>query len=94
MTKYEKMEDYEVTYFNTNKGLLRMACCDCGLVHTIGILMKGNKHENLAGAKLKKYEVGMVFVKEPKSTAQLRRHDYGYLQNPGKRDKYKLIKKG
>lgn len=90
MTRYIKREDYEVMYINSNDDILRLACCDCGMVHTIGVLMRGNKHERLAKAKLKKYEVGMVFVSEPRCTAQLRRYNYGHLQNPIKKDKYKL----
>ena len=90
MTKYTKMENYEVTYINTNKEVWRFACCDCGLVHTIGALVKGNKHEKRARAKLKKYEVGLVYIREPRSTAQLRRHSYGYLQSPNKKDRYEL----
>ena len=92
MTKYTKLANDEGYCINSNEECLRLACCDCGMVHTYVFIMKGNKHEKLAGVSVKKHEVIPVIRSEPRATAQLRRHSYGYLHNPEKGDKYKLIK--
>ncbi len=94
MTKYTKLNNNEGQLINSNKECLRLACCDCGMVHTYVFIMKGNKHEKLAGVSLKKNEVIPVIRSEPRATAQLRRHKYGYLQKPTKKDKYKIVKSG
>jgi hypothetical protein len=93
MTKYPKLADNEGFRINSNKDVLRMACCSCGMVHTFVFIMKGNKHEKYAGVTLRKHEVVPVIRSEPRATAQLRRHNYGYLQKPTKKDKYKLVRR-
>jgi len=96
-SKYEKMEDYDI-FVMKQKGILKLACCDCGSVHTHAFLIKGNYHYKLAVKQhgkeiLKSNEIGICIVKEERSTAQLRRHKYGHLQRPIKKDKYKLVKR-
>lgn len=96
MTKYTKHEDNEVLIMGLDD-TLRLACCDCGLVHSHAILFKGSYHYKEAKKQngkdfLKDGEVGISTKSEPRRTAQLRRHGYGYLQHPTKRDKYKLIR--
>jgi hypothetical protein len=43
------------------KGVLDLACCDCGLVHTISLEIKGE-------------EIAFKFIRNERSTAQIRRH--------------------
>ncbi len=93
MTKYPKLADNEGFRINSNKDVLRIACCDCGAVHTFVFIMKGNKHEKLAGVTLRKNEIVPIIRSEPRATAQLRRHGYGYLQKPTKKDKYELVRR-
>lgn len=37
MSDYHQLEDGEPLVFNPQKMSLKMACCDCGLVHTVEI---------------------------------------------------------
>lgn len=95
-TKYEKLEDDDV-YIMKQSHILRFACCDCGLVHTHAFLIRDNSHYKRAKKQngrdfLKKNEIGISVKRERGSTAQLRRHDYGYLQRPIKSDRYKLVR--
>lgn len=94
MTKYPKLEDNEGIRINSNKDTLKIACCSCGMVHSHIFAIQGNKHEKLIDVPLRKHEIAVIFVGEPRATAQLRRHNYGYLQKPTKRDKYKLVRRG
>lgn len=93
MTKYTKLANDEGYIIDSNEERLRLACCDCGMVHTYVFIMKGNKHEKLAGVSLKKNEVIPIIRSEPRATAQLRRHEYGYLHNPVEGDKYRIMRK-
>ena len=73
MTKYIKRQDYEEFFTNyKNKEILRLACCDCGLVHSFAFHM---------------YRGGMLGIaakRENRATGQLRRHKYGNLFKEGK----------
>jgi len=80
MTKYNKFEDGEGRLVNTEEETLKIACCDCGLVHYQGITIKDDKHV-ITGWK-----------RDERATAQLRRHNYGNLQQNRKQDKYRLSK--
>ena len=78
MTKYPKLQDCEPIIFERGR-ILRLACCDCGLVHDMVVKdEKGRKH-------------GVAFRRNKRATAQLRRLNYGRLQqdNPLK---YKMVK--
>lgn len=77
--KYPKLKDYAATIIDTSKNeLLELACCDCSLVHFI-------KLDIIGGVK-----VQIAFKKNKRATAQLRRHNYGDLQQ-GKNRKYEII---
>ena len=78
MSKYQKYKDGDSRIIDTKNETLKLACCDCGLVHYIGI------------AIIDGHSVKLQFVKDKQATAQLRRHDYGSLQRDKSR-KYKLV---
>ena len=81
MDKYPKIKDYAATMVNSQKGeLLELACCDCGLVHFIKLDVTDDSRVQIA------------FKKNRRATAQLRRHNYGDLQQ-GKNKMYKMLKK-
>ena len=73
---YEKLEDDMGFLIDTEREVLKLACCDCGLVHYFGITIKDDKH------------IMIGFKRDKRATAQLRRHKYGFLQQ-GK-GRYKL----
>ena len=78
LSKYKKLEDFEGFLVDPENETIRFACCDCGLVHDIGIAIEEDK-------------VGLVFVRRNRHTAQLRRYSYGDLQKPLKTDKFKIV---
>lgn len=80
MTKYHKYKDGDSQIINAENETLKLACCDCGLVHYIGITVVGNSL------------VKLQFVKDRRATAQLRRNNYGLLQYRQDK-KYKLSKR-
>jgi len=97
MTKYTKHENDEVFIIKLNE-VVRLACCDCGLVHTTAFLVNNNSHYREAckqsGYKfLKKNQIGVVMRRGPRATARLRRHKYGDLQRPIRGDKYNLMRR-
>jgi hypothetical protein len=75
MAKYKKQSDPK-----EKPGLLRLACCDCGLVHDVGFDV-GND----GMAKL-------VFKRNGRATAQIRKGLFAYLKTPVKGDKWKMVK--
>lgn len=62
-------------------GLVQLACCDCGLVHTMGFTA------DLEGI------IKLAFVRDNRATAQLRRGNFANLKNPQKNDKWRMIKR-
>ena len=60
-------------------GLVQLACCDCGLVHTMGFTVD------------EKGILRLDFIRNNRATAQLRRGTFAYLKNPLKKDKWKLV---
>lgn len=68
MTKYPKFNDCEGVLLDPDEEYFRFACCDCGLVHTMAVVPEGDG------------KIGVAFKREPRATAQLRRHEFGYLQ--------------
>lgn len=68
MNKYPKLQDGECLEIDLKNEDLRYACCDCGLVHTIQF------HH------IKKDIWHFAFFREKRSTGQLRRRKFGYLQ--------------
>ena len=97
MTKYIKIEDNDVYIMRLN-GILKLACCDCGLVHSHAFMIKESSHYKKAVKQnkidfLNKNEIGISIKRESRATAQLRRHKYGDLQQNLKEDKYKLIRR-
>jgi len=57
-------------------GLVQLACCDCGLVHTMGFTSDN------------KGILRLDFERDNRATAQLRRGAFAYLKNPRKKDKW------
>ena len=66
--KYPKYYDGDCQIIDTKGEILKLACCDCGLAHYIGITVMDDSL------------VKLQFVKDKRATAQLRRHKYGFLQ--------------
>lgn len=66
MTKYPKLKDGEGIEIE-NEQILKFACCDCGLVHDIGVAIEDNG------------KIGLAFKRNKRATGQLRRHHFGYL---------------
>ena len=66
--KYRKYHDGDFQIIDTKGDLLKLACCDCGLVHFIGITIIDDSL------------VKLQFASDKRATAQLRRHKYGSLQ--------------
>ncbi|KKL19779.1 hypothetical protein LCGC14_2462020 [marine sediment metagenome] len=50
----------------------KLACCDCGLVHYMGITVLDNK------------DVSVGFKRDRRATGQLRRNNYGNLSQDGR----------
>lgn len=61
-------------------GIVQLACCDCGLVHKMGFTI------NDEGA------LSLAYVRDNRSTAQLRRGNYPFLKKPRTRDKWKMVR--
>jgi len=80
-SKFKKLENGEELHLDYRKGNLRLACCDCGLVHTIAF------HVYRGGV------LGIAMERDKRATAQLRHHDFGYLQQDGSARKYHLERK-
>ena len=78
--KYEKLNDGDAFRLNLNDTDLRFACCDCGNVH---IFQFSHIIDNIWD---------FIMFSQRRSTAQLRKHNYGYLQS-GKDKKYILKRK-
>uniref|UniRef100_A0A6M3LLP2 Uncharacterized protein n=1 Tax=viral metagenome TaxID=1070528 RepID=A0A6M3LLP2_9ZZZZ len=62
--KYNKLDGFEIELGT----VFKLACCDCGLVHNIAIAKENND------------KIGFALERNNKATAQLRRHNFGYLQ--------------
>ena len=76
MSKYIKLKDYEG--FELGEGeIFRFACCDCGLVHDMTVADEDNKKH------------GLALRRNNRATAQLRSHQFGYLQQGFL--KYKMV---
>ena len=71
MSKYHRYHDGDFQIIDTKGDLLKLACCDCALVHYIGITIIDDSL------------VKLQFVQDKKATAQLRRHKWGFLQQEG-----------
>lgn len=70
-------DDKDANIIIRDSELLRFACCDCGMVHTMAmVLEEKGKHKPLLVPKT----VILHMWSEPRRTAQLRRHGYGGLQ--------------
>lgn len=81
--KYKKRVDGEEFLVNYKEHeILRLACCDCGLVHSFAFRV-------YRGGTL-----GIAVKQEARVTAQLRRHSYGSLQQGEGDHKYALTRLG
>lgn len=81
MMKYRKRENGEGLRINLDENELREACCSCGMVH------RWQFHH------IKKNIWDFAFFVDRRATAQLRRHNYGSLQQNRKDEKYRLVRK-
>ena len=79
MSLYNRLVDCEPTYFDWRDTTLRFACCDCGLVHDFVFKPHGAKSF-------------VMFMRQNRSTGQLRRHKYGSLHNGS--GKWGLVERG
>ena len=74
--KYRKLEDGEAQRLNLDKEDWMISCCDCGCAHLIQFHhIEGNTWD-------------FACFRQPRRTAQLRRHRYGNLQNTITGDRY------
>lgn len=80
MYQYQKFADNTGIKVNTEEETLKLACCDCGLVHYEGITILDDK------------TIMIGFKRDKRATAQLRKRNYGYLQQGRKKDRYRMIK--
>ena len=71
---YPKLKDYEGFEFDSKDQIIRFACCDCGLIHDMKIAVIGKRGFELVR------RVEIAFKRFNRGTAQLRRHQYGTLQ--------------
>ncbi len=78
MTRYTKFSDYDGFEIDPKKETIRFACCDCGLVHDMGVAIVGKK------------KVQIAFRRFNRGTAQLRRHSFGYLQQKAVSGKWRM----
>ncbi len=67
-TRYPKLSNYEGFEIDPKEETIRFACCDCGLVHDMGVAIVGKK------------KVQIAFRRCNRGTAQLRRYSFGSLQ--------------
>ena len=74
MSKYPKQSNKQ------GGTLLKMACCDCGLVHsvTFGVSKQG--------------DISLCFNRDNRATAQMRRRKWPYLVSPRKNDKWIMVR--
>ena len=77
--KYPKLLDNKACNINPKTETLEIACCDCGLVHYIQVIVINDE------------EVAVAFKKNKRATAQLRRYKYGDLQQE-RSGTYKMIR--
>jgi len=68
MSKYHRYHDGESQIIDTKGELLKLACCDCGLVHYVAVTIIDDSL------------VKLQFVQDKRATGQLRRHKWGNLQ--------------
>jgi len=81
MSLYPKLTpEKNAILVNTQEEKLSLACCDCGSVHYVEII------------KQEDGKIMVTFKSNHRSTAQLRRHKYGYLQEEKCREKYRLVR--
>lgn len=78
MTKYKKHSNGDGVPISTDS-TIKLACCDCGLVHIIQFFGTSQG-------------LDMAHWRDNRATAQLRRYNYGNLQRPGKKYLLKKIK--
>ena len=78
MAKYQRMDDYEPSQIDPSKEVLKFACCDCGLVHTMAMSIISDGQS--AGSKIE-----ITWRRENRSTAQLRRNEFGGLHTKPRR---------
>ena len=71
MSLYPKMVNGDRVFLRRGKEYFKMACCDCGLTHVMGIELNRDKH------------FVVRFWRDNRSTAQLRRHGFGNLHKKG-----------
>lgn len=74
MSRYPKLKDYEGFEIDSKDTFIRFACCDCGLVHDMNITVIGKRGFEIDS------RVEVAFRRFNRGTAQLRRHQYGNLQ--------------
>lgn len=82
MSSYPKAKVGQKVKINTEKEILRLACCDCGLVHQMDIEIDQNEN-------------GVVYIVAPRNeraTAQLRRYKYGFLHDKNNGTKWRLVR--
>lgn len=78
-SKYPRLTDGGAVELNAKDNILHFACCDCGLVHRIAFGVDGQ-------------EVGIAMERDNRATAQLRRHKFGDLHHPTRKDKFAIIR--
>lgn len=78
MSKYPKQQQPSI---KPKVGLVQLACCDCGLVHTMGFTTDDRGILRLE------------FSRDNRATGQLRRGSFANLKNPRKADRWQMKRK-
>jgi len=78
--RYPKLGNGSAVTMNPKTDLWDVACCDCGLIHCIKVRIISDT------------EVTITFKERKRATAQLRRHNWGSLQQ-GKNKKYEMLRR-
>ena len=60
--KYDRLEDGGRIEVQAPGQVIRLACCDCGLVHRVAVAMEDNGN------------IGLAFTRDKRATAQKRRY--------------------
>ncbi len=82
MSSYPKLKAGQKVKIDTKRQRLKIACCDCGLVH----------YMDIDADPKEKGVVYIDFPRDERSTAQLRRRNYGYLHEKNNGSKWRLVR--
>lgn len=68
MSRYPRMKSGDKVFIRRGKEYFKVACCDCGLIHLMDVQLNRKK------------QFVLRFWRDSRSTAQIRRYNFGNLQ--------------